>query len=182
MKQMVSRKGAKTQRKIKRKLFGNRLAPSVLCAFAPLRELPSFRCFVLIVLIASLLSCAADEKQVGIPPAAQTTIDAVTADIAAERDEKIYREAAEQWRQASTLDETKEFFKTLRVKLGSVKTRTFHTARGEQNVGSATPAQTLNIQYQTTFERAAGMETFTLVEQDGRWLLARYFVNSEALK
>jgi hypothetical protein len=26
------------------------------------------------------------------------------------------------------------------------------------------------------------METFTLIEENGQWLLARYFVNSTALK
>jgi hypothetical protein len=36
--------------------------------------------------------------------------------------------------------------------------------------------------YQTRFQQGDGMETFTLVEQNGRWLLARYFVNSTALK
>ena len=98
--------------------------------------------------------------------------------VAAGQDEKIYKEAAEEWRRASTLDETREFFKTLRTRLGNVKTRAYHTARGEQ----AMNGQSLNVQYQTSFERGEGMETFTLVERDGRWLLARYFVNSAALK
>jgi hypothetical protein len=55
-------------------------------------------------------------------------------------------------------------------------------ARGEQNMGGAKPGQTYIVQYQTAFERGEGMETFTLVERQGRWLLARYFVNSDALK
>jgi hypothetical protein len=134
--------------------------------------------FLFALLLISLASCSPQQKQVGIPPAAQATIDVVTADIAAGQDEKIYKEAAEEWRRASTLDVTREFFKTLRTKLGNVKTRAYHTARGEQTMDG----QSLNVQYQTTFERAEGMETFTLVERDGRWLLARYFVNSAALK
>ncbi len=178
MKKMVSRKGAKTRRK----LLTARLATSRLCAFAPLREISSLRFLIALLLIASLASCNAEQKQVGIPPAAQATIDGVTADIAAESDEKIYREAAEEWRQASTLEQSRQFFKTLRTRLGGVKGRTFHTARAEQSAGGAQPEQTLIVQYQTNFERAAGMETFTLVERDGRWQLARYFVNSEALK
>jgi hypothetical protein len=129
-----------------------------------------------------LTACNKSEKQLGIPPGAQATIDAVTADISAEQDEKIYREAADEWRAAATLDQTKEFFKTLRTKLGNVKNRSFHMARGEQNMGGKTPGQSYIVQYQTAFERAEGMETFTLVERDGRWLLARYFVNSDALK
>jgi hypothetical protein len=55
-------------------------------------------------------------------------------------------------------------------------------ARGEQNTVGAEPGQSFIIQYQTSFDRAEGMETFTLVERQGRWLLARYFVNSDALK
>jgi hypothetical protein len=140
---------------------------------------------MLLIFILSALfltACNRNEKQLGIPPGVQETIDSVTADIAAEQDEKIYREAAEEWRQAATLDETKEFFKTLRTRLGSVKGRAFHMARGEQQTGGQAPVQSYIVQYQTTFERAEGMETFTLVERDGRWMLARYFVNSNALK
>ena len=112
----------------------------------------------------------------------QATIDAVTEDIAAGNDEKIYQEAADEWRQASTLEQTKEFFKALRAKPGKVKSRVFHMARGEQNGGGLKGGQSYVVQYQTTFEHADGMETFTLVERNGRWLLARYFVNSEAIK
>ncbi|MBV9959883.1 MAG: DUF4019 domain-containing protein [Acidobacteria bacterium] len=136
----------------------------------------TFLFFILSLLFLS--ACHRTEKQVGIPPGVQATIDAVTADIAAGEDEKIYREAAEEWRQDSTLDATREFFKSLRTRLGQIKGRAFHMARGEQKNG----VQSYIVQYQTTFERAEGMETFTLVERDGRWLLARYFVNSNALK
>jgi hypothetical protein len=164
----VSRKGAK-------KLKQEAQRKSMVASFAPLRET-----LLLLALIVALFSsaCHRNEKQLGVPPGVQATIDAVTADIAAEQDEKIYREAADEWRQAATLDETKEFFKTLRTRLGSIKGRAFHSARGERKSG----VQSYIVQYQTTFERAEGMETFTLVERDGRWLLARYFVNSNALR
>jgi hypothetical protein len=179
----VSRKGAK---KLKQKAQRNHLtvffAPQVFRFFAPLREISLLRYLALSLFFISLVSCAADQKQVGIPAGAQTTIDTVADDIANAREEKIYTEAAEEWRQAATLEQTKEFFKTLRAKLGSVRSRAFHTARIEQNTGSAKPVQTLTVQYQTGFERGNGMETFTLVEREGRWQLARYFVNSDALK
>jgi hypothetical protein len=177
-----SRKGAKAQRRESATLMLNGFFRVFLCAFAPLREISLFRFSLALLLLMSLASCNAEQKQVGIPPAAQATIDGVTADIAAENDDKIYRAAAEEWRQASTIEQSREFFKTLRAKLGGIKGRTFHTARAEQNAGSAQPEQTLIVQYQTNFERATGMETFTLVEREGRWQLARYFVNSEALK
>jgi hypothetical protein len=38
------------------------------------------------------------------------------------------------------------------------------------------------LSYETRFERGSGMETFTMIEENGRWLLARYFVNSTNLK
>lgn len=149
---------------------------------AALGELRSYRHLLVLLVLVSLASCSATNKQLGVPTEVQATINTVTDDIAAERDEKIYQEAADEWRQASTLEQTKEFFKTLRLKLGRVKNRSFHSARGEQNTGGTKPTQLFIVQYQTAFERAEGMETFTLVERDGRWLLARYFVNSEALK
>lgn len=178
-----SRKGAKEQ-----KTEGTKNALNgFLCAlrfnlFAPLREISLLRPLVTTLFLISLTSCAADQKLLGIPPEAQATIDMVTADFTASRDDKIYQEAAEEWRQAVTLEQTREFFKSLRAKLGGVKNRAFHTARGEQNTGGTQPGQSFIIQYQTTFERGEGMETFTLVERDARWQLARYFVNSEALK
>ncbi len=102
----------------------------------------------------------------------------MSADIAAGRYEKIYTEAAEEWRQATTLEQANETFRTLKSKLGNVRSRSFHSAT-EQDT---TSGHSFVITYKTSFERADGMETFTLVERDGRWLLARYFVNSDALK
>jgi hypothetical protein len=144
--------------------------------------LPQVVLTVLLVVLVTLSSCAAPEKQIGIPTEVQATIDSVTADIGAGNDEKIYQDAADEWRQASTQEQTREFFKTLRTKLGKVKNRVFHMARGEQNEGGIKTGQSYVVQFQTAFERGGGMETFTLVERDGRWQLARYFVNSEALK
>ena len=114
----------------------------------------------------------------GIPPQAQAAIDTVSTDITEERYEKIYTEAAEEWRQAATLEQSNETFKTLKVKLGNVRSRSYHSAT-EQDT---TSGHSFVITYKTSFERADGMETFTLVARNGRWLLARYFVNSDALK
>lgn len=140
------------------------------------------RQLVVVLVILFLASCTSTRKQIGIPDQVQSTIDTVSEDIAAGNDEKIYLEAAEEWRQASTLDQTKEFFKTMRTKLGKVKSRVFHVARGEQNTGVLKSDRSYVVQYQTSFEHADGMETFTLVERHGNWLLVRYFVNSEGLK
>lgn len=129
-------------------------------------------------LIVLTAACTLKANRGGIPTPAQATIDTVSADIAEGRYEKIYTEAAEEWRQANTPEQANATFKTLKDKLGSVTSRSFHSAT-EQDT---TNGHSFVITYKTSFERADGMETFTLVERDHRWLLARYFVNSDALK
>ena len=123
-------------------------------------------------------ACALQASRAGIPPQAQAAIDTVSNDIAEGRYEKIYNEAADEWRAATTLEQSNATFKRLKDKLGDVKSRSFHTATEEDKPG----AHTFIIDYKTTFDHCYGMETFTLVERNGHWLLARYFVNSDALK
>jgi hypothetical protein len=132
----------------------------------------------LIFNFALLAGCTLKASRSGIPPQAQATIDAVSADIAEGRYENIYTEAADEWRQATTLEQSSATFKTLKDKLGSVKSRSYHSATEQET----TAGHSFTITYTTSFERAEGMETFTLVKRDGRWLLARYFVNSDVLK
>ena len=118
----------------------------------------------------------------GIPPEAQAVIDAFSKDVNEGRYEKIYTEASEEWKSRTTTEQTKEVFTTIKEKLGTVKTRTVQTIRNQENSGVDVPGHSIVVIYQTAFERAEGMETFTLVERDGRWMLAGYFVNSSALK
>ena len=132
----------------------------------------------LIFNFAFFAGCTLKASRGGIPPQAQAAIDAASADIAEGRFEKIYTEAADEWRQATTLEQSNSTFKALKDKLGNVRTRSFHSATEQDSTGS----HTFVITYATSFERADGMETFTLVERDGRWSLARYFVSSDALK
>ncbi|HUQ32640.1 MAG TPA: DUF4019 domain-containing protein [Pyrinomonadaceae bacterium] len=122
--------------------------------------------------------CTLKASRAGIPLEAQATIDAASNNIADSNYEKIYAEASEEWRQATTLEESNATFKQLKERLGNVKGRSFHSATEEDSNG----AHSFVITYKTSFDRADGMETFTLVERQGRWLLARYFVNSDALK
>jgi hypothetical protein len=114
----------------------------------------------------------------GVPAEARATVDAVSEDLAGGRYEKIYNEAAEEWRRAATPEESEATLRQLRERLGPVRTRSLHTAAEQDGSGG----HAFVITYATTFDRAEGMETFTLVERDGRWQLARYFVNSDALK
>ena len=134
-----------------------------------------------VLLVALLLfsaGCTLKANKGGIPAEARATVETVGEDIAGGRYEKIYNEAAEEWRQATTPEGSEATFKELKDKLGNVRTRSFHTATEQDGRGG----HSFVITYATQFDRAEGMETFTLVERDGRWQLARYFVNSDALK
>lgn len=112
----------------------------------------------------------------------EEAIATVSDDIAAERYDKIYNEASDLWRRDSTAEQSAEVFKTLRTKLGKVTNRNVQSAIQQNNSGGALKGNAYIVSYQTKFERGEGMETFTLIEQNGHWLLARYFVNSTELK
>lgn len=140
--------------------------------------------FILLSFLMLAAGCNAgrQQRQTSIPEEAQATIDRVTADMEEGRDEKIYSEAAEEWRRTSTPEQSHAIFETLRAKLGKVRERARQTVHDEQKTGGETPIHRLVIRYETKFERGEGMETFTLLERDGRWLLAGYMVNSDSLK
>jgi hypothetical protein len=137
--------------------------------------------FVLLVAALSF-ACASNQTSRNIPPEVESTIGTLNDEIAAERYDKIYNDAAELWRQDATLDESIAIFKTLRTKLGPVENRTLQSATEQQNSGGPLKGRAYIVTYRTKFRNGEGMETFTLVERDGRWQLARYFVNSTGLK
>ncbi len=128
------------------------------------------------------LACSRGIRRNGIPSGAQAVLDKAIEDIDAGRYEKLYHEAADEWRNDATLDESKATFQKLRTKLGNVRTRNLQSAREEQTGTAPIPGHSLVVLYQTSFEHGDGMETFTLVERKGQWYLARYFVSSSALK
>jgi hypothetical protein len=125
--------------------------------------------------------CAVDERR-SIPAEAQAAIDRVTEDIAAGRYEKVFEEAAQEWRDAVGPEENRNRLARVRERLGRVGGRTLYSGREQQNASAPLSGHTLELVYQTTFERGDALEQFTLLERDGRWLLARYSVSSEALK
>ena len=135
----------------------------------------------LILLLAIVSGCALRADRSRVPTEVQDVVTTVGDQIAQERYEQIYNESSELWKQDVTLEQSTQVFKTLREKLGKVESRTLHSATEQQNSGGALKGHAYILTYQTRFERGEGMETFTLVEQNGRWLLARYFVNSTAL-
>ncbi|MCA1578372.1 MAG: DUF3887 domain-containing protein [Acidobacteria bacterium] len=127
-------------------------------------------------------ACGQGNERGRVPVEVQEVVNTVGDQLAQERYEQIYNESSDLWKQDASLEQSNQVFKTLREKLGRVESRALHSATEQQNSGGALKGHVYILSYQTRFERGEGMETFTLVEQNGRWLLARYFVNSTALK
>lgn len=137
----------------------------------------------LVLLIAVLsFACATNRGSQSIPPEVESTINSLSDEIAAERYDKIYNDASELFRQDATLEQSAASFKTLRTKFGTIESRMLLSAVEQQNSSGRLAGRAYIVTYRTKFQNAEGMETFTLVERAGRWQLARYFVNSTALK
>jgi len=137
-------------------------------------------CLFLLGVLSLCVGCGKEEAR-RIPPEVESTIGTVTDDITNERYEKIYNEASDLWREAATLDQSIEVFKKLKTKLGKIENRALSSAIEQNNSGGPLKGHAFIDTYQTKFEHGEGMETFTLIEKNGKWLLARYFVNSTAL-
>ena len=139
--------------------------------------------FVGMLSIASLCgACALQASRNGIPPEVDSLIATFSDDLAEGRYEKIYNEAADEWRRDATLEESNKTFETLKAKLGKPGNRVLNSASEQNSSNGQLPGHSFVLMYQSRFERGEGMETFTLVERNGHWLLARYLVNSTALK
>ena len=166
------RSGVTAQRKTK----------AFLCAVAPLREKPYLSIFLIFLSSLTVSACRQDAERGRVPSEVQEVVTSVGENIAQERYEQIYSESSDLWKKDVTLDQSNEVFKTLKTKLGKVESRALHSAAEQQNSGGALKGHVYILSYQTRFERGDGMETFTLIEENGRWRLARYFVNSTALQ
>ena len=137
---------------------------------------------ILFLSLSTLSACRQEAERPRVPAEVQEVVTNVGENIAQERYEEIYNESSDLWRKDVTLEQSNEVFKTLRTKLGKVESRSLNSATEQQNSGGVLKGHVYILTYQTRFERGDGMETFTLIEENGRWLLARYFVNSMALK
>jgi hypothetical protein len=135
---------------------------------------------VFLILIGS--ACGNEAGRGRVPAEVQEVVTNIGNLIAQEQYDQIYLESAERWKQDVTLEQSNDTFKTLRTKLGRVETRSLHSAAEQENSGGVLKGHVFILSYQTRFERGEGMETFTLIEENGQWRLARYFVNSTALK
>jgi len=127
-------------------------------------------------------SCTLKPSGKSIPREVDALVNSFGDDLTAGHYEKIYQEAADEWRQDATLEQSNKVFETLKAKLGKPTERALHSASETNGTSGALSGHSFVLMYETRFERGNGMETFTIVERNGRWLLARYFVNSTALK
>ncbi|HET9528205.1 MAG TPA: DUF4019 domain-containing protein [Pyrinomonadaceae bacterium] len=140
-----------------------------------------------IVLIVPLLAvtafaCGINNQRERVPSEVEEVVANIGSNLDQERYEQIYNESSDLWKRDVTLEQSNDVFKTLRSKLGKVENRSLNSAAEQQNSGGPLKGHVFILSYETRFERGAGMETFTLIEDNGRWLLARYRVNSTNLK
>lgn len=137
---------------------------------------------VILLSIPIVSACREPAERSRVPSEVQEVVTNIGDLIAQERYEQIYNESSELWKKDVSLEQSNEVFKTLRSKLGKVENRTLHSANEQENSGGVLKGHVFILSYQTRFERGEGMETFTLIEQNGRWQLARYLVNSTELR
>ena|SRR5688572_15354474 len=141
------------------------------------------RGLVLIALLsATAFACGISNQRERVPSEVEDVVASIGSNIDQERYEQIYNESSNLWKQSVTLEQSNDVFKTLRTKLGKVESRSLNSANEQQNSGGPLKGHAFILSYETRFERGSGMETFTLIEENGRWLLARYLVNSTDLK
>ena len=137
---------------------------------------------VLLFIPVLIVAACRQAERSRVPSDVNEVITNIGEQIAQERYDQIYNESSNLWKKDVTLEQSNEVFKTMRTKLGRVETRALNSAVEQENSGGTLKGHVFILSYETRFERGDAMETFTLVEENGRWLLARYFVNSTALK
>ena len=138
---------------------------------------------LLVIFSISIVSACRETTERGrVPSEVQEVVTSIGDLMAQERYEQIYNDSSDLWKKDVTLEQSNEVFKQLRTKLGKVENRTLHSATEQENSGGPLKGHVFILAYETRFEHGQAMETFTLIEQNGRWQLARYLVNSTALK
>ena len=140
------------------------------------------RTFFVCTLLICFAACNASVRRSGIPAGAQTALQDAIDDIDAGRYDRLYQEAADEWRNQSSLEDSKATMQMMNSKLGKARTRTQQTAREEQTSTAPVAGHSVTVIYQTTFDHGEGIETCTLVEHGGKWALAKYYVSSSGLR
>jgi len=137
---------------------------------------------IVLLLAAIACACGVSNKGERVPAEVEDVVVNIGSNLDQERYEQIYTDSADLWKRDVTLEQSNEVFKTLRSKLGKVENRALNSATEQQNSGGPLKGHVFILSYETRFERGPGMETFTLIEENGQWRLARYLVNSTNLK
>ena len=138
---------------------------------------------VLIALLsATAFACGVGNQRERVPREVEETVANIGIYLNQEQYDQVYNESSDLWKRDATLEQSNAVFKTLHTKLGKVESRSLNAAAEQQNSGGPLKGHVFILSYETRFERGSGMETFTLIEDNGRWLLARYLVNSTDLK
>lgn len=136
----------------------------------------------LLVILAGTACGLKNEGSRTVPSEVESVIRTVSDDLEWERYQKIYDESSSLWKRDATAEQSTEVLKRIRTQLGKVDSRSLNSAIEQTNSGGPLQGHVFIVIYQTKFEHGEGMETFTLLEENGRWALARYFVNSTALR
>ena len=144
-------------------------------------QAPRLSILLVAVFLTSVASACQAVERSRVPSEVQELVGHIGDLITQEQYDRIYSESSDRWKQDVTLEQSNETFKTLRTKLGKVESRALHSATEQENSGGVLKGHIFILSYQTRFERGEGMETFTLIEENGQWRLARYRVNSTAL-
>lgn len=144
-------------------------------------KLTVLSCLLPTAICLLLSSCAVDERR-DVPAEAQATVERVTEDIANGRDEKVYREAAEEWRAQVSAEENARILSRVRERLGRVESRALHKGTEQQSASPPLSGHALELFYSTRFEHGSATERFTLLERGGEWLLAGYTITSDVLR
>jgi len=137
---------------------------------------------ITLVALVGLLACGSNARRSGVPPAAQSVLDTAMQDIDAGNYDKVYQDAADEWRNQVSLEDSRTKMQQMRDSMGKVRTRALQSAREEQTSTAPVPGHSLTAFYQTTFDKGPGMEAFVLIEHGGRWYLAKYYVTSSGSK
>jgi uncharacterized protein DUF4019 len=125
--------------------------------------------------------CGISTERGRVPTEIEALVGSISDDIAAERYDKVYGESSELWKRDATPEQSAQVLKALNTKLGKVESRVLNSASEQNNSGGPLKGHAFILTYQTRFQRGDAMETYTLIDEGGRWRLARYQVNSTAL-
>jgi hypothetical protein len=132
--------------------------------------------------LAMLSGCAFESHRSGLPAGAQESIDELTREVAAGEFARAYEQAADEWRASVSAEENNKILARVRDTFGRVQSRSPVNASERGDAAGGRGEHTVSVSYNTRFERGDAVESFTLVERGGRWQLARYSVNSDALR